>query len=110
MRIKIGKKVITERSIKKCLDILESKVESAEIVLQAIGYTLLDTDLFPEENLYAEECSPIIVTLEYSTRGDVHRAEAVLLDNMGEVNEFEVKTIIQKIGQELIGTELYPIR
>lgn len=109
MYIKVEKKVITSRSIKRCVDMLESKVASPEATLQAIGDTLLDTELFPEDCLYEEECSPIVVASEYVTRGDVHRAEAVLIDDMGETDEFEVKRIIQQIGRELIGTELYPI-
>lgn len=113
MNIKIKKHVIPTKSIENCMSLLEGKVDNPKTVLQYIGYILLDTELFPEEDLADEECSPIIVPYEEVTRGDIHRAEAVLIDDMdlffGGYNETKIKSIIQQIGKELIGTELYPI-
>lgn len=117
MDIKIQKNVITTRGIENCLNLLEGKVDNPETVLQSIGYVLLDTELFPDElpdiDRFLEEGITITVIPKEVTRGDIHRAEAVLIDDMdsflGGYNEFEVKSLIQQIGKELIWTELYPI-
>lgn len=113
MNIKVCRNVIRKESIKNCMNLLEGRVDNEESVLQSIGYVLLDTELFPDEDLTDEECSPIITSYKEVTRGDIHRAEAVLIDDMdsflGGYNEFEVKSLIQQIGKELIWTDLYPI-
>lgn len=112
MTIKIQNKSIATRNIEDCVNLLDGKVTDPEIVLQAIGYALLDTELFPDEKLYEEECSPISMVGVSITSGDVHRAEAVLMDEMdsylGGYYEFEVKYLIQQIGRKLIGINLYP--
>lgn len=111
MNIKIDKKIITKRGISKCLNVLDKKVDNPEDSLQSIGYVLLDTELFPNEDLYDEECSPIVTPYNEVTRGDVHRAEAVLIDDMdsflGGYDEYTVKNLIQQIGKYLIDTDLY---
>lgn len=51
--IKISKAAITSEDIQRTLKVLIDNgidEDEADIVLQAIGYTLLDTELFPEES------------------------------------------------------------
>lgn len=111
MNIKICRNVIRKGGIENCLKLLEGRVDNEECVLQSIGYVLLDTELFPNEDLYDEECSPIVTPYNEVTRGDVHRAEVVLIDDMdsflGEYDEYTVKSLIQQIGKYLIDTDLY---
>lgn len=53
----VGDSGITQDKINKTLQVLIDNgidEDEAEIVLQAIGYTLLDKELFPEDNLDKE--------------------------------------------------------
>ena len=106
MEIKLKSKTISGAAIDNALSILRDYgIDEPEIVLEAIGYTLIDTNLF---NDYLE----IEVKLESDTitNGNIKRAEAVLFDNMDNANETYVKDILQRIGKCLLNVNLYPNR
>lgn len=106
MEIKLKSKTISGTSIDNALSIIRDyNIADPEIVLEAIGYTLIDTDLF---NDYLE----IEVNAESETiaNGDIKRAEAVLFDNMDNANETVVKDLLQRIGKCLLNVNLYPDR
>ena len=106
MEIKLKSKTISGAAIDNALSILRDySIDEPEIVLEAIGYTLIDTNLF---NDYLEiEVKPESDTI---TNGNVKRAEAVLFDNMDNANETYVKDILQRIGKCLLNVNLYPNR
>ena len=64
MTIKVEKNEIDELAIESCVQILIDNgiaVDEADSVLQAIGYALIDTELYPEESRFCATAVPCAV-------------------------------------------------
>ena len=76
--------------------------DEAETVLQAIGYILLDKELYPADK-EGEACVNMAISIN---EAKLKKAEQCLIDNGIEPDEAE--TVLQAIGYILLDKELYP--
>ena len=96
---------INEAKLKKteqCLIDNGIASDEAETVLQAIGYILLDKELYPA-NKEGEACVNMAISIN---EAKLKKAEQCLIDNGIEPDEAE--TVLQAIGYILLDKELYP--
>jgi hypothetical protein len=96
---------IDETKLKKAAQrLIDNGIASdeAETVLQAIGYILLDKELYPADK-EGEACVNMAISIN---EAKLKKAEQCLIDNGIEPDEAE--TVLQAIGYILLDKELYP--
>lgn len=96
---------IDETKLKKAAQrLIDNGLEpdEAETVLQAIGYILLDKELYPADK-EGEACVNVVISIN---EAKLKKAEQCLIDNGIEPDEAE--TVLQAIGYVLLDKELYP--